>query len=486
MEVEADSLGFVDHFIAWVAAPAAANSSLTKPLKSAKMKASFPFLILGVCIMKVVCFPLMMGLILPIWAQISFVDKKADGQDPGVDVLRGAYTPAISPDGRHIYAPGSLDHGLVVFAMDRFSGQLSLVETHVDGQAGISSLASCRGAAVSPDGKHVYTVALTDSAVTVFSRNTATGALTLVQAIFDLNTGGSFDGLGGAMAVAISPDGEHVYVAARSDDAVVAFARNAMTGQLTLIGVYQNLVPPIQGLNGAESIALSPDGKHVYVAGMIDQAIAVFSRNELTGALTFVTAYFDGVNGIDGLGCTNDVAVSADGAHVYAVGQFGAPSQPFCPVGFDDWMAIFARDADTGELSLVDTVSPDDFNLPINCGGVAADNGVVVSPDGGSVYVTSQWHGAILELARNPTSGLVTLQSFDCADLSDPNTILDLLSAHRVVSEPTGHRLLVSALSPGTVLVYETAAYHNFRQGVEAWPIGIDLLDLLLLLEPQD
>lgn len=433
--------------------------------------------------MRAVTSAVLIWLSLPVWAQIFFVDKKADGEDPGVDALRGAYALAMSPDGKHIYAPGSLDDGLVVFSMAAFSGVLTLVEAHVDGLGGITSLESCRAAAVSPDGKHVYTAALTDSAVTVFSRDSGTGALTLVEAIFDLNSGGAFDGLGGAMSVVVSPDGAHVYVGARSDDAVVAFSRNSITGALTLIAVYQNLSPPIVGLDGPESIALSPDGKHLYAAAETDQALVAFSRDETTGELTFVDAYFDGVGGVDGLGCTNSLAVSPDGDHVYAVGQFGAPSQPFCTVGFDDWMAVFSRDSGTGALTFVTTLSPDDFNLPVDCGGVAGDNGVVVSPDGQAVYATIQWSGAIVELERNAASGLVTLTSFDCADLLDPDTILDLISAHRVATDPLGLRILVSALSPGTVIVYETAPYHDYRVGIESWPIGIDLLDLLLLLE---
>jgi 6-phosphogluconolactonase (cycloisomerase 2 family) len=35
---------------------------------------------------------------------------------------------------------------------------------------------------------------------------------------------------------------------------------------------------------------VSPDGRHVYVAGQLDNAIAIFARDPLTGALTFVEA----------------------------------------------------------------------------------------------------------------------------------------------------------------------------------------------------
>jgi len=388
-------------------------------------------------------------------AQMVLLDRQADGESPGVNVLRGSYGMAVSPDGLNVYASGSLDNGLVVFSLDPGSGTLAPLQELIDGQNGITSLAGVRDAAVSPDGLHVYSAALSDSAVSVFARAPGSGTLTLVQAIFDLNTGGSFDGLGGAMSVLVSPDGAHVYVGARSDDAVVAFARDSGSGMLTLIAVYQNMVPPVVGLDAPESIVISPDGNHLYAAAETSQALVGFTRNPATGALSYLNTWFDGVGGVDGLGCVNDLEISPDGKHVYAVGQFGAPSQPFCTVGFDDWMGIFSRNTSSGELSFVAAPNPDDFGLPINCGGVAGDNGVAVAPDNGRVYATVQWLAALVEMDRDSTSGLLNLRSFQCADLSDPDTVVDLISAHEISIASSGSPVLVSALSPGTVLSYE-------------------------------
>ena len=50
---------------------------------------------------------------------------------------------------------------------------------------------------------------------------------------------------------------------------------------------------------------------------LVDNAVAVFSRNATTGALTFVEAKFDGVGGTDGLAGATGVSLSADGEHVY-------------------------------------------------------------------------------------------------------------------------------------------------------------------------
>ena len=41
----------------------------------------------------------------------------------------------------------------------------------------------------------------------------------------------------------------------------------------------------VDGLDRPESVAMSPDGRHVYAASFEDNAVAVFSRDATTGAL---------------------------------------------------------------------------------------------------------------------------------------------------------------------------------------------------------
>ena len=91
--------------------------------------------------------------------------------------------------------------------------------------------------------------------------------------------------LDGAWSVTVSPDGSHVYAASSSDNAVAVFSRNSSTGALTYVEVKEDGVGGVDGLEGASSVTVSPDGGHVYAAGYDDNAVAVFSRNSSTGAL---------------------------------------------------------------------------------------------------------------------------------------------------------------------------------------------------------
>ena len=86
---------------------------------------------------------------------------------------------------------------------------------------------------------------------------------------------------------------------------------------LTFVEVHKDGVGRVDGLDGADSVTVSPDGSHLYAAGFDDDALAVFSRNSTTGALTFLEVQVDGVAGVDGLDYAYSVTVSPDGKHLY-------------------------------------------------------------------------------------------------------------------------------------------------------------------------
>jgi DNA-binding beta-propeller fold protein YncE len=100
------------------------------------------------------------------------------------------------------------------------------------------------------------------------------GSLSFVEVHKD--GAGAADGLDGARSVTVSPDGAQVYAAGTNDDAVAVFARDAATGKLTFVEVQKDGVGGVDGLAGAVSVTVSPDGAQVYAAGSGDDAIAVF------------------------------------------------------------------------------------------------------------------------------------------------------------------------------------------------------------------
>ena len=77
--------------------------------------------------------------------------------------------------------------------------------------------------------------------------------------------------------MAVSPDGNHVYAAGQLDDAVAVFSRDADTGELTFLEVRKDTDPGTDGLDVADGLAVSPDGGFIYVAGYGDDALTVLS-----------------------------------------------------------------------------------------------------------------------------------------------------------------------------------------------------------------
>jgi DNA-binding beta-propeller fold protein YncE len=164
--------------------------------------------------------------------------------------------------------------------------------------------------AVSPDGKSVYAVSFTAccdfqerSALVRLNRNTTTGAITqpagTAGCISETGAGPCADGraLAGADAVAVSPDGKSVYVASQRSAAVARFVRNPTTGAITQpAGEAGCISQPTEsgaepcadghGLGSPFSLTVSPDGKSVYVTGYAYGTVARLNRNPTTGAIS--------------------------------------------------------------------------------------------------------------------------------------------------------------------------------------------------------
>ena len=93
-------------------------------------------------------------------------------------------------------------------------------------------------------------------------------------------------GLDDARAVALSPDGRSLYVAAATPASVTAFSvapGNGLLAQLNLgagclASVAQDGCGGARALEGASAIAVSPDNLHVYVASATAGAVASFAR----------------------------------------------------------------------------------------------------------------------------------------------------------------------------------------------------------------
>ena len=327
---------------------------------------------------------------------MSFIEAEVDGQD-GVDGLFWAVSLAMSPDGRHVYVAAAGDNAISVFRRDAASGALEFVEAEFDGAAGVDGLLGAHFVEVSRDGSHVYASGGAEDAIAVFERNRATGELSFVEAVFDGVDG--VDGLDGIVGLALSPDGYYLYAASYRDRAVAVFQRDAATGSLTFVEAEFDGVGGVDGLAGANAVTVGPDGTHLYAVsldrnndGSREDALAVFSRNLFTGALDFVEVHFDfdGVDGVAGLRGASAVLVEPEGSHVYVAGFY------------DRAVVAFARDPASGALDFEEA----QFDGVGGVDGLLNVRHVAMSPDGAHLYAAALSNPAKISVFAVNRSGL--------------------------------------------------------------------------------
>jgi 6-phosphogluconolactonase (cycloisomerase 2 family) len=179
---------------------------------------------------------------------------------------------AISPDGRHLYVSGFDASALAVFACDAQSHRLTRTAIVRDSDDPTHALTKAASVAVSPDGESVVAASYGEDALELFARDSDTGELhRLATARAGVDAPAR---LRQPLGVTFSPDGGEVYAAAAAPGSLVAF--DVSDGELRPIAVHHD--EGTDAVAEACAVAISPDGAHVYVAGYGHSAIALFRR----------------------------------------------------------------------------------------------------------------------------------------------------------------------------------------------------------------
>ncbi len=361
----------------------------------------------------------------------------ADGK-----ALEQAFGVTVSRDGRSVYATSVVYDAVSVFARDKRTGalaQLAGKDGCVSQAGGVEceegrALDAAKEVAVSGDGKHVYVTSV--AGLAVFVRDKKTGMLAQLPAADGCvnGTGGAGcahgKGLSAATGVAVSADRKHVYVASGVVDAMAVFVRDRKTGALTQPAGTDGCVSESgsggecadgKALDGVNGVAMSRNGKHVYVASVLGDAIAVFARDKKTGALTQLPGT-DGCVSESGSGgeCADGkaldapfgVAVSRDGRNVYVASSASSG------------LAAFSRDKRTGALTQLGGTDGcvTEFGSGGDCEdgkGLQGAKAVVVSGDGKHVYIGSEVNDAVTVFARDKKTGILTQLAGTNACVSD-------------------------------------------------------------------
>jgi 6-phosphogluconolactonase (cycloisomerase 2 family) len=302
------------------------------------------------------------------------LEHKQTITDP--DNLAGTTALTVSPDGRYAIASAFRSRTAVLYLRHAETGELSPSDVARDGEKDVHMQWPI-DAAFSPDSKFAYVI--DDTAGTVLAFRVNDGKLELVG--IDEGKDGCY---GGARGLAFHPNGKTLFVASRTGGLAVA-DRDEATGKTSVRQVIKDEEGDAHGLEGAMGVAVSPDGRSVYVsAGRFegDNAVTAF-RLDPDGRLAFLQEFVNGGGELRDFEGGNHLAISPDGRNVYAVGTRSAT------------VASFRRDPETGKLRYLDTLNDGGEG-----GGELGAAGIGISPDGRYVYVATEDKKSLSVFAR--------------------------------------------------------------------------------------
>jgi sugar lactone lactonase YvrE len=295
-----------------------------------------------------------------------------------------------SPDGSRVFVTGQTWNAqrhpeYATVAYDASAGTQLWASLHAGQPAGgAAAAADARAIVVSPDGKVVYVTGVSGHAGA--GGRIGLGVYDYGTIAYDAATGKAlwsarYDNGGNdqARAIAISPSGNVVYVTGRSlskktgyDDATIAY--DAATGKKLWVARYNGKASKNEFAN---AIAVSPDGKSVYITG---------GSHGKTSRIDFATVGYNAATGkqlwagrYNGPGNLNDsgagIAVSPDNATVVVTGGSKGKAGQYDP----DWATI-AYNAKTGAGRWTERYG--------RASTADISTAVIINPGGGTVYVT--------------------------------------------------------------------------------------------------
>jgi DNA-binding beta-propeller fold protein YncE len=346
----------------------------------------------------------------------------ASDRDRGIQGREGV---TVSPDGANVYVTSLVPGGVAVFRRQQMGRRAAAAPPltqlpGIDGCIGQGGNFGCaagramdlaqKAPVISPDGRSVYLTAVDPAgtvvepnAIDVLDRDPATGALSQKAGIDGCVSGNGRAGcardplLRDVTDIAVSPDGRSVYAVARAG--VLTFDRDPVTGSLTPIAGEAGCIggpDPTsacrvgRGLVEADDVAVSPDGRELYVTSFEHPTVAILGRDPTTGELSQAAGPAGLVGGVcpptachprESEYSTGELVVAPDGRNVYVMASGGVDSVQILTLAAAG--TLRPREGRAGCFSQKGE------------GGCRAGRGVhritglAVSPDGHSLYVTS-------------------------------------------------------------------------------------------------
>jgi sugar lactone lactonase YvrE len=366
---------------------------------------------------------------------------------------------AVAPDGRHLYA-SEFDRDTVTAFAIRPGRRLGFAGCIAD------AVVARRGCTTAPEGTLEGPAGLaagngalfvaSERSSTVARLRLRTGAEPTFGSCLGASEGACAKGtqatLGGATALAFGPGGRDLYLASSDAAALtrIKVGGGGLTakGCLAYAGAFGCKRARKNSLVGADALALAPSGRAAYAVAFSSAAVTELGRSS-SGVLTYRGCVGDrGPADCRGLprgtltGAAG-IAVAPDGRAVYVASQVGTVTR-------------FAV-APSGRLAFTGCIADDGLGgcAPVPGKPLAGATGIVVSPDGRTVYVAAQRADAIVALSTAGATprlvGCVRAGGGHGCDAAAPGS---LRGAYSLAGDATGDRLFSGSVGAGAVSAF--------------------------------
>ena len=343
--------------------------------------------------------------------------------------------------------------------------QPKLIQVIEDGIDGANGLDNARDAVITHDNMQILVVSADDNAFTHY--DVGNNFTLKLKETFTNNN--QIDSLTGANALVLSPDNQFAYVVSFYDSALSVFKKGnkgrfhfiqAVRDGLSYQRIFKDERPigsqDKHGLLGAYDIAISHDGKQLYIASFVSNALAVFDI-QTDGRVIFNQAIKNVDNNGSILNAPAQVAISANDSQLAVASYQG------------NAVHLFSRSQD-GKLNWRQTLSTRTNNEAESNGPL----GLAFSPDGKNLYVGLHANNGLLVFSKDDQALYSLSQSLKNA----PSGQYDLSGISSIAITPEGSQLFAAAEKAHGINVFsrEENGHLQFHSMIKNSELGASAL----------
>jgi 6-phosphogluconolactonase len=197
---------------------------------------------------------------------------------------QNAHAVLVDPSNRHVLVTNLGADAVMQLRFDATTGQVSpnTPPTHAT-----RAKAGPRHLVFHPNGRFVYLLNELDASVDALAFDPQQGTLATLQTLTTLPAG--FGAKPWAADLHLTPDGRFLYTSERTSSTLAAFAVDAATGRLRLLGHTPTEKQP-RGFN------IDPSGRYLVAVGQLSHAVTLYAIEGESGALKPLKSYSLGQN----------------------------------------------------------------------------------------------------------------------------------------------------------------------------------------------